>query len=102
MEACISDRTQDLKLTTLKDAKAAAFVLCSYSVMMLQFLYTPQKKKKKKTTKINKESKLKMTKAAWTIYTLWIYKKSSQSIQPITTKYQLVISNTFSVHRVAD
>ena len=65
MEACISDRPQDLKLTTLKDAKAAAFVLCSYSVMMLQFLYTPQKKKKKKkTTKTNKESKLKMTKAA--------------------------------------
>lgn len=48
MEACISDRPQDLKLTTLKDAKAAAFVLCSYSVMMLQFLYTPEKKEERK------------------------------------------------------
>ena len=63
MEACISDRPQDLKLTTLKDAKSAAFVLCSYSVMMLQFLYTPQKKKEEEENK-NKESKLKMPKAA--------------------------------------
>ena len=55
MEACISDRPQDLKLTTLKDAKSAAFVLCSYSVMMLQFLYTPQKKKEEEENNKNKQ-----------------------------------------------